>query len=602
MKIGADQPGAELRCPSCGIMFVLGGQIGNSLTGTPELQAFQLIEEEKPAEKPLNRKEKPGSAKRFSLREIAKSLTSRSVDVPAASEPGRSKSVADSPPKKDSNILLSAELDLLAKTPEAAAPVPPIFQPPQASAIADLAKSERPTSDAIGTAASPPAIDQGSNVQNAANQLGTATPSPSIEAAESKSTKETRSPAPTAIDTPSNKVAAPPVASTEQAANKATLPPQREEIMFPEDIAVIGPGGRVAAPPSGTAKPPKLNKSDQPKPKPAAPSAPAKDFFLPKDFDPFGSHSPSAPTVVDLAHNSPAARNQPIDLAPLFPGRPSGRIPGKNVGAANGEDDVPIAAGYPVQKFEVVEEVRPIVRRRNRDERRNFAREHQVRSELRFRWSLVYWGLTIQIVNLLVIVLFFFMSAMRALLGIAQLGDDLGIPLSFGSLGLMLLNELLMIASFSLGLAAPPKNLAWLWALFALATSLIAEASGIASIFFPLVGLICWTISFFRVFFYLIHLHLLAEDLDLQYVAADSVKMMKNVTVMFLCYIVVIGIAVGLHFKSVNPITNPADFVCTGFVILPFELVAFGLALRVFYQYYYVIIHMREEVGWRIES
>ncbi len=44
LKIGVDLPGGKLRCPHCNTPFVLGNQTGQTFGGTPEFQAFEILE------------------------------------------------------------------------------------------------------------------------------------------------------------------------------------------------------------------------------------------------------------------------------------------------------------------------------------------------------------------------------------------------------------------------------------------------------------------------------------------------------------------------------------------------------------------------------
>jgi hypothetical protein len=173
--------------------------------------------------------------------------------------------------------------------------------------------------------------------------------------------------------------------------------------------------------------------------------------------------------------------------------------------------------------------------------------------------------------------------------------------------GLLVLQSMVVLASYALAIPAPTKNKAWLWAVLALIFGVPGVIGYIVGLAFPLVTMgIGMTVVFTGWFCYILYLKSLGEDLKIGYVTDECLALMRLLMLSLFATLAWNGV-IGGYFLIVKPNNaSLADAVGTFSVVVVFGgicgiglLILGGIALL---RFLYVVMNLRLEIGWRLES
>jgi hypothetical protein len=410
-----------------------------------------------------------------------------------------------------------------------------------------------------------------------------------------------------------------------------SAPPPKDDPLLPDEIALITagvarhapaqPGQKKAAPPAPAQHPlagqptlspsaaqqtlPPMTQVQQTLPpvgRPPVPAPPVVDFFLPADFDPFALPRSKATRSPNFDDDIPVLKDEPV--ADLL-SRDFEIMPGQ---ARASDDFIPVIGGASAQQIaadeaetqdfeEVYEEPRDRVQRR--EFRRARAIRHRIRTDVRPRWAIVHWSLTVQLIALgcyvlaLIIIAFSFFLAFIAR---AIVGPGI---LMILSLAFLFLREVLVLVGYGLAIPVPTKNLAWLWAVLALMLSLVSLGGYVAAVIFPL-ALFLLPLMLISWFCYLIHLMLIADGLKIRYLSDECMSLMRMLLFMVIDTLAMWVIAIVAAAYAPMRELDYVWFWGTCMLILGFVWLIFVAAL--IYKFYYILINLRSEIGWRLES
>lgn len=336
-------------------------------------------------------------------------------------------------------------------------------------------------------------------------------------------------------------------------------------------------------------------------PKPEAPVATfSNEFFLPFDFDPFAApakRSGQSGLGVLEFDGTPALIEQDFEIEDSLVRTASD---GVAVVSAATDDEIAQLGTRPAD----YNDTEPRDRTRRREYRRARAKKYRVHSDVRGRWAVVHWGLTIEIIALAMFMLAALLAALSMVFGILVQSILWSGILVGAAVILMALREVVVMLGYGLCIAAPARNTAWLWALLALVFAFAAMFGNVFALIFPL-AYFAMPLTFVSWFFYLIYLKSIAESLKTYYLAEEAMNLMKLLGLMLMGTLVVWA-AMLAFVLIVGPVKSVADASMMGLVLgtcsLVFGIISIIMAAVVTYKYWYILMNLREEIGWRLES
>lgn len=397
---------------------------------------------------------------------------------------------------------------------------------------------------------------------------------------------------------PEPKVTQPTPPKVEASPAKTPKPPVEElppEPMLPDNFAGLvedAPHRPSSAPP-----PPEMKPELKPTPK-----APVKDedFFLPTNFD---------LNAFVTAKTNP----EPKPTIPDFPS-PSAAIPGDfevvTESVRVGADGVPIIEGVTEADEEEIaqaeSEFSEVETRSDRSERRRLKRQRRavresINSEVRGRWSMVFWGVTFEVVASamflfsLALVVVALLCMLLAVLLKSPIMITVAALVFVGFAGLAMLSSLMDLIGRGLSIPCPAKNNAMIWAILSAFTGAISIFVGITM---P-VGHV----------FYLIFLKFAADAMREPGLAEEAMGVLKlmivNAIAIFVLSIMfgiiwATGVASGSLVKTVEDAKLLGWILAT--VVLVFIIVVLILAAAVTFRYFNLVSEFRREIKWRLEG
>jgi hypothetical protein len=387
-------------------------------------------------------------------------------------------------------------------------------------------------------------------------------------------------------------------------------PPKTAPLAFSERPSLSSQGRSADAERKVDAAP----ASAAPKPPPAS----GGEFFLPKDFDPFAPPPPK-PNLPDLSLDDPTPEfvpepepqriNQDFDII-----EEPASAPRDGIAVVGGASDAEAADMLANQRnapaaveFDIADrQPRRDARREGRERRRDRARRDMINEEKRNRWAIVHWSLTVQLIALAAAVL---ASVTGILSTIIAIFGGAGVAAIFGIIvaGLMLIREVLALLSYGLGIPAPTKNNAWVWAMLALIFSFPAMAVYVVSAFFPpFISIpLVLTVVFMGWFCYLLYLKSVADALKINYLNDECMSLMRSLgmtlgaTMMWSFTIIGYFVVVGIP-RSLADLAGMAYVIGTCTLVFYLFLLIMGGAC--IFKFFYILSNLRLEIGWRIES
>ncbi|HEV3145925.1 MAG TPA: hypothetical protein VGZ47_18715, partial [Gemmataceae bacterium] len=261
-------------------------------------------------------------------------------------------------------------------------------------------------------------------------------------------------------------------------------------------------------------------------------------------------------------------------------------------------------------------------RRRYDDDRndRSFAPRRPPREDMRGKWPLVFWGVTLELVGLFVAILGLLVVVLGGVVaaGAGSQGSWEGmsgavILLGVGSV-MLGGQQILRLAGYGLCIASPMRTGARIWAILALVFSLLSAGAHfsrfvVGPTFGSQIGMSGGLLGIVAAFCFLICLrgiavalkeHGLAEDIQMLIVWLGI--FIGCFFVMFLVSVLISALAVGSAMRSRDPGSVSAGMGILGLLscFFVFAMVIFGIVLLI--RYVMILINVRSAIAYRIES
>jgi hypothetical protein len=195
------------------------------------------------------------------------------------------------------------------------------------------------------------------------------------------------------------------------------------------------------------------------------------------------------------------------------------------------------------------------------------------------------------------------LSTIIAMFGSAEIAAIFGIIVAC----LLVLREVLALLSYGLGIPAPAKNNAGLWAVLALVFSLPSMAVYVISAFFPaFISLpVVMCVVFMGWCCYLFHLKSVADALKINYISDECMNLLRLLGMMLGACILWSMTIVG-YFAVVGIPQSRADLagmaIVLGICSLVFYLFLLLMGGASMFKFFYIVSNLRLEIGWRVES